>query len=434
MKNKIQQYSWGLYPKIKCKSLKFTEINELRNIVTKENHIIAHGNGRSYGDSALNKKIIDCTAYNKVISFDKERGTLKAQAGILLDDILELIIPEGWFLKVTPGTKMITLGGAIASDVHGKNHHIDGCFSESVLNFSIMDKEGIIKKCLKSDELFLSTCGGMGLTGVIVDAEILLEKINSQNMNITNIKSNHLKETFKIFENNKNAKYSVAWIDSTSKGSKLGRGVVSIGKFANDDDLKYIKPKILSIPKYIPSFLINRFTIKLFNFIYYYKNIFKTNSRVVKLDSFFYPLDKIKNWNRVYGENGFIQYQFILPLETSYQGMFEILNKISNETMGSVVTVLKLYGEENNNYLSFPMKGYSLAIDFKACKKTLDFLDNLDQLVIKYKGRIYLAKDARISKNNFGKNYPNIEKFKALREKYGMNKKFQSLQSKRVGI
>jgi FAD/FMN-containing dehydrogenase len=256
LKNKIQQYSWGLYPKIKCKSLKFTEINELRNIVTKENHIIAHGNGRSYGDSALNKKIIDCTAYNKVISFDKERGTLKAQAGILLDDILELIIPEGWFLKVTPGTKMITLGGAIASDVHGKNHHIDGCFSESVLNFSIMDKEGIIKKCLKNDELFLSTCGGMGLTGVIVDAEILLEKINSQNMNITNIKSNHLKETFKIFENNKNAKYSVAWIDSTSKGSKLGRGVVSIGKFANDDDLKYIKPKILSITKYIPSFFI----------------------------------------------------------------------------------------------------------------------------------------------------------------------------------
>jgi decaprenylphospho-beta-D-ribofuranose 2-oxidase len=354
---------------------------------------------------------------------------------MLFSDILKIIVPKGWFLKVTPGTKFITLGGAIASDIHGKNHHIDGCFSESIISFSLMLPNGEIVECKKSDELFLATCGGMGLTGVIIDAKISLMKIISKNIDTTSIKTNNLKETFKIFESNNSSKYSVAWIDSSAKELHAGRGIVTIGDFSSDGDLSYrhVKNKA-SIPRWTPSFLMNRFTIKVFNLLYYRLQFRKFKNLKMNLNEFFYPLDKLANWNNLYGRNGFIQYQFILPKDQSYDGMKEILELISFEKMDSFLAVLKLYGPENNNYLSFPLMGYSLAIDFKITKKIYAFLEKLDAMVLKYKGRVYLSKDVRISKEIFQKNYPKVNEFRELRDKYKMNEKFHSLQSKRVGI
>ncbi len=274
----------------------------------------------------------------------------------------------------------------------------------------------------------------MGLTGVIISAKISLKRINSKNINQITIKTKNLKETFEAFEDYSSYPYSVAWIDCLAKGKEIGRCLLKVGDFSNDGNLNYQQKKRINIPFAFPSFLLNTLNIKIFNWVYYHKFFQNKSNQKVDIDEFFYPLDHLNNWNRIYGREGFTQYQFILPKRGSYEGLTEILSTISDSGKSSFLSVLKLYGKENKNYLSFPMEGYSLALDFKINKGVFELLDNLDKLVLKYNGRVYLTKDVRISQNNFRKNYPNIEKFKKLRKEYKMDKKFQSLQSKRIGI
>jgi len=361
---------------------------------------------------------------------------LHIQAGALLSEILEHYVPRGWFLKVTPGTKLITVGGAIASDVHGKNHHVEGCFSECVEAFTIILADGETVTCAKEEtpDLWKATCGGMGLTGVILDAKIYLKKINSQYIDQTTIKTKNLKETFTAFEEYQDKPYSVAWIDCLAKGDEIGKCLLMVGDFRDDGKLDYKKKSQLSIPFNFPSFALNNWSVRAFNWLYYGKAKEGVSKQRVDIDTFFYPLDAIGHWNRIYGKNGFTQYQFILPKETSYEGLEEILTAISNSGKGSFLAVLKLYGKANDNYLSFPIEGYSLALDFKIEKGLFDLLDKLDEIVVKHKGRIYLTKDVRVSKETFEKGYPQIEKFRTYRKDNKMDSKFQSLQSKRVGI
>jgi len=302
--------------------------------------------------------------------------------------------------------------------------------------FKVMLPDGEIVKCSKQEnsELFKATCGGMGLTGVILDAKISLKKINSKYINQITIKTRNLKETFEAFEEYKGKPYSVAWIDCLAKGNELGKCLLMVGDFSDDGNLDYQTKNKLNIPFNFPSFLLNTLSVKVFNFLYYGKVRKKVSKQIVDIDTFFYPLDAIDNWNRIYGKNGFTQYQFILPIETSFNGLEEILKKISNSGKGSFLAVLKLYGQANDNYLSFPMKGYSLALDFKIEKGLFELLDELDKIVLKYKGRIYLAKDVRVRKEVFEQGYPQIDKFRSLRRRYKMNNKFNSLQSQRVEI
>lgn len=428
--------SWGGYPISKSIEFKFENNDSLKSIILEQESVIARGNGRSYGDSALSNNIINAKPHDHFISFNEEQGLLHVQSGVLLSDILNSFVSRGWFLKVTPGTKLITVGGAIASDVHGKNHHIAGCFSESVESFRLMLPDGQIVECskLENTELFKASCGGMGLTGVILDATIQLKRINSQYINQTTIKTKNLKETFDTFEKYKSSEYSVAWIDCLATNDDIGKSLVMAGEFGNDGKLGYKSKKKLTIPFNFPSFSLNKWTVKIFNWLYYGKVKNTTSKQPVDIDSFFYPLDSIGDWNKIYGKNGFTQYQFILPMASSYDGLIEILQTISKSGKGSFLAVLKLYGKANNNYISFPMEGYSLALDFKIEKGLFDLLDELDQIVVKYKGRIYLAKDVRVSKAIFEQGYPNIDKFRELRKTYKMNDKFNSLQSKRVGI
>ena len=430
----MQLNSWGMYPQIKSKIFTFKTKDNLRNILEENSTFIPFGNGRSYGDSALAENIIYSKPYNYFLDFDEERGLLHCQSGVMLSEIIEAFVPRGWFLKVTPGTKLITIGGAIASDVHGKNHHVEGCFSSCVEEFNLMLPNGEIKNVKKDDELFLATCGGMGLTGVILDAKISLKKINSKYINQTTIKTKNLKETFEAFEKYSHMPYSVAWIDCLASGEDIGKCLLMVGDFADDGKLDFKEKNKINIPFNFPSFALNSLSVKAFNWLYYKKAPDGESKQKVDIDTFFYPLDAINNWNRIYGKGGFTQYQFILPKEKSYDGLFEILQTISDSGKGSFLAVLKLYGEVNQNYLSFPMKGYSLALDFKIEKGIFELLNSLDEIVLKYGGRIYLTKDVRVSKESFEKGYPNIEKFRNLRKEYGMDKKFQSLQSKRVGI
>lgn len=423
-----------MYPIIKNKIFSLRDAVGLAKYIENTDEFIPYGNGRSYGDSALNENILYTKTYNYFLDFDEQNGILTCQAGVTLGEILEAFVKRGWFLKVTPGTKLITIGGAIASDVHGKNHHTQGCFSECVEEFSIMLANGEIKSCKKGDELFYATCGGMGLTGVILSAKISLKKINSAFINQTTIKTKNLKETFEAFENYKDMPYSVAWIDCLAKNEEIGKCILMAGDFANDGNLGYKSKKKLSIPFNFPSFALNSLSVKAFNWLYYAKAKDGVSKQRVGIDTFFYPLDAIENWNRIYGSGGFTQYQFILPKEQSFEGLKEILTKISDSGKGSFLAVLKLYGKENENYLSFPMEGYSLALDFKIEAGLFELLNTLDEVVVKYGGRIYLTKDVRVSKETFESGYPQCDKFREFRREHKMDRKFNSLQSKRVKI
>jgi FAD/FMN-containing dehydrogenase len=428
--------SWGMYPKVKSSVYQFDKEKSLGKIIAKHNELIPYGNGRSYGDSALSSNIINVRPKDYFIDFNEKSGLLTVQAGVLLDEILESFVPRGWFLKVTPGTKLITVGGAIASDVHGKNHHVEGCFSECVEEFKIMLANGQTATCSreKTPDLFKATCGGMGLTGVILEAKIYLKKINSQYIDQTTIKTKNLKETFDAFEEHKDKPYSVAWIDCLAKGEDVGKCLLMVGDFLDDGKLDYRSKKQKIIPFNFPSFALNNWSVRAFNWLYYGKVKERVSRQKVDIDTFFYPLDAIGHWNRIYGKGGFTQYQFILPKQSSYQGLEEILRAISNSGKGSFLAVLKLYGKANDNWLSFPIEGYSLALDFKIEKGLFELLDTLDEIVVKYNGRIYLTKDVRVSKETFEKGYPHIETFRQYRKENQMHSKFQSIQSKRVGV
>ena len=428
--------AWGNYPKIECNRFRFTTEDNLREIISSNSYLIPFGNGRSYGDSALSRNIIENIYRDYFLDFDESSGLLHIEAGVLLSEILEHFVPRGWFLKVTPGTKLITVGGAIASDVHGKNHHIEGCFSESVEEFRLMRADGEIVTCSqdKTPDLWRATCGGQGLTGVILDAKIYLKKINSINIEQTTIKTANLKETFEAFEEYSSYPYSVAWIDCLAKNDSIGRSLLMVGRFRDDGELEYKPKSVKTIPFDFPSFTLNSWSVKAFNYLYYNRVKEKVSHQRVSIDSFFYPLDSINHWNRIYGSRGFTQYQFILPKESSYAGLQEILTEISASNRGSFLAVLKLYGKSNGNWLSFPIEGYSLALDFKIENGLFALLDRLDKIVVKYGGRIYLTKDSRVSKEIFEQGYRDIEKFREFRRESGADMKFNSIQSQRVEI
>tara|TARA_X000000950_G_scaffold206135_1_gene248021 strand:- start:2537 stop:3823 length:1287 start_codon:yes stop_codon:yes gene_type:complete len=423
--------SWGNFPK---RSVKIEEFNPTKFHI--KNNSIPYGNGRSYGDSCISDNLISLKSFNKIINYDKENGEIIVEAGILVKEILKVIIKDGWFLPVVAGTKLITVGGAIASDVHGKNHHLEGCFSQYVKFFKLMLPDGKILKCSKEDnyEFFLATSGGMGLTGIITEAKIKLKKINSSIVRQTTIKTKNLEETFNVFDSISNEPYSVAWIDCLSNNKDIGRALITYGEFLESGNLSYNPKRRINIPFYFPSFLLNKLTVKIFNWFYYNRIRFKESTKLVDFDSFFFPLDKIKNWNRIYGRKGFLQYQFILPKNSSYIGLYRILEKISDAGKGSFLAVLKLHGIENSNYLSFPIEGYSLALDFKIEEGIFELLNQLDKIVVESNGRIYLTKDSRVSKEVFERGYPKINLFRDLRKKYKLTKVLASSQSKRIEI
>lgn len=427
---------WGNYPKINGQQHTVHQDTDLLNLIQQTPTVIPQGNRRSYGDSALNTHMLDFKKRDYFLDFDAQTGLLHVQAGVLLSDIIDHFLPRGWFLKVTPGTKYITVGGAIASDVHGKNHHKEGCFSECLAALTIMLPSGETVTCTKAQtpDLFKATCGGQGLTGLIVDAKLYLKKVESRFIDQTTIKTRNLEETFEVFEKHKDTPYSMAWIDCLAKGEQIGRSLFMHGQFRTDGDLHYTSKKQTAIPFNFPSFALNHWSVKAFNWLYYHKVRQTVTHQKVDIDTFFYPLDAIRHWNRMYGKPGFVQYQFILPKETSFEGLADILGTIEQSGKGSFLAVLKLYGKANDNWLSFPMEGYSLALDFKLEKNTFALLDKLDQQVLKYRGRFYLAKDARLTKETFEQGYPHIDLFRQYREKHDMAAKFQSLQSKRLGI
>ena len=427
---------WGNYPTSESTVRRFDDVEALQNIISESDGLIARGNGRSYGDSSLGPQVVDVRRHDLFLGFDEATGVLTVQAGVLLAEILDVFVPRGWFLAVTPGTKLITVGGAIASDVHGKNHHVGGCFSECVESFDLVTATGDLCRCSRSEhkELFLATCGGMGLTGIIVSARIRLQRIDSSTIMQTTVKSRDLDATLAAFEDHAAKTYSVAWIDCLAEGRALGRSILTAGDFSDDGNFEYRSPARHRVPAWFPSVLVNRLSARAFNAMYFGRVRETESHQSVDINSFFYPLDAIDNWNCVYGRKGFVQYQFVLPKTESEAGIAEILSLASRSGPGSFLAVIKLCGPGNDNLISFPIEGYSVALDFKVVDGLFAHLDALDELVMKYGGRIYLTKDARAKTAVFAAGYPRWEEFRALRKEHGMDRKFVSLQSQRLEI
>ncbi len=435
---------WGRYPIIEAEEHFFERDAEALSFLDQQDEFIARGNARSYGDSSLGKVAINTLKYSTLLDFDENDGILYCESGLLFSDILNFIVPKGWFLPVTPGTKFITVGGAVASDVHGKNHHLDGSFSNHVLDMEILCADGSTKKCSKTEnpDLFAATCGGMGLTGVILRVRFRVIKIESAFINQVQIKAKNLNEIISLFEEYASTPYTMAWIDCLKSGDSYGRSILIAGNHAKKDELSDKQQKKLlgptgkfkvTMPYDLPSFTLNTWSIKAFNALYYAKNTRREIQSISHYEPFFYPLDSILHWNRMYGKRGFLQYQFVLPLERGREGLTRILEEIRKKGFGSFLAVLKLFGQQED-LISFPMKGYTLALDFPIKKGLFEFLDRLDQTVLEYGGRIYLTKDARMKEHIFWKSYPGAQKFVDILRKYDPDRKFASLQAKRLGI
>lgn len=438
---KKQIANWGNYPVMESDERTFSFDSQLQSLVKESSSFIPRGNGRCYGDGSLGTTTISTLKYDKILSFDTSKGIFECESGITLDHVLEVTVPKGWFLPVTPGTKFITVGGAVASDVHGKNHHIDGAFSQHVLEMDLVLGSGETITCssIKNPDLFRATCGGMGLTGVITRVKFDLKKIETAYIKQKQIKAENLEEIIRLFDEYKDYTYSVAWIDCLKKGAHFGRSILILGEHAKLNELSekqkkapltVSKKKQIPFPVNLPSWVLNSFTVKAFNFLYYGKNFKRLIDNVVPYEPFFYPLDAIANWNRGYGKKGFVQYQFVLPLQAK-EGLVEILHKISTEGLGSFLAVLKVFGKQES-LISFPMEGYTLALDFPVRKGLFGFLDELDKIVLKYGGRLYMSKDARMKPDILEAGYPDLSEFKTIVERYNPSAKIHSIQSDRL--
>ena len=432
----MKLHGWGRYPVIDADTPCFETTGQAAELLARPGRWIAHGLGKSYGDSALNAQVLMTRRFDRLLAFDGQRGIVTCESGVMLSELIDVFLPRGWFLKVTPGTRLVTVGGAIASDVHGKNHHSQGCFSSAVLSLRLMMPDDRILTCSRDEnqELFRATCGGMGLTGLILDATLELQPVRSAYIRETVIRCRNLTEGFEQFEARRDIPYSVAWIDCLAKGTDLGRCVLMVGSHDDDGRLKPPAPRNSSIPVECPGFLLNRYSVGLFNELYFRTHPSMRQERATSIDAFFYPLDRIAHWNRMYGPDGFTQYQFVLPKDSSFEGLRVILKAIAASGTGSFLAVLKLLGPANDNPLSFPVEGYTLALDFKIQPRLFPLLRELDRMVLDHDGRLYLTKDVRMGRKTFRKGYPRWEDFKQLRERYGLTDKLGSLQSERLGI
>lgn len=436
---------WGRYPVLEARTHRPRSVDALRDLVLSEPNLIARGNGRAYGDSAINTSAtIETRHINRMIAFDPASGQLVAEAGVLLGDIIAAFLPRGWFPMVTPGTKFVTLGGAIATDVHGKNHHKDGSFRTCVDWIDVMGPDGEIRRCSTQDDatLFDHTLGGMGLTGIILRAAIYLRPVETAWICQKTIPAQNLKAAMVAFEASQDATYSVAWIDCLGTGGNLGRSLVMLGEHATRNDLSLdkaqapfqIKPKRkLSVPIDFPGLALNSLTVRAFNALYYWAGARKTGEKLVDWDSYFYPLDAILGWNRIYGRKGFAQFQCALPLDRSEAGLTALLAEIAKAGSGSFLAVLKRFGKQDSAF-SFPMEGYTLALDFPVTTKTLALLERLDRITIDHGGRFYLAKDSRMSATTLRASDPRAADFHAHRDSHGFTSRFRSAQSERLAL
>lgn len=437
--------NWGLFPKVTGILWWPGNAAEAADLLQRPGALGPRGNGRSYGDASLGRRMVSSLDLEQTFDLDEATGDLRCSAGVLLDEILLRTVPRGFFLPVTPGTRLVSLGGAIAGDIHGKNHHVHGSFAAFVDTITLLTGDGRKVTCSRTGlpDLFHATCGGMGLTGFILEATLRLRPITSAYIRQQSLKCRNLQQLFTRFEEHSEATYSVAWIDLMATGRNLGRSVLLLGEHAEAAELHGNAAKTplrthgqvrVRVPFFLPAFVLSPFTVRLFNRLYYLKANGSGKPALVHYAPYFHPLDAVGDWNRIYGRRGFVQYQFVVPLADGRKVMESILAELARHGMVSFLAVLKRFGPGTPaSPLSFPMEGYTLALDIPLRKHTLAVLDRLDEQVARAGGRIYLAKDARMSAAMVARTYPQLEHFREMAKHYGQGR-FSTAQAERLGL
>ena len=412
--------SWGRYPRVEQRIIPVLDRNGALPLPSDGGTVLAHGNGRSYGDSCLNPGATLLTSRNldRFIDFDPATGVVRCEAGVTLANILDIALPRGWFLPVTPGTRYATVGGAIGNDVHGKNHHRAGTFCHHVRCIELLRSDGSRQQLTPADSsgLFAATAGGLGLTGFITWVELQLRRVPGPWIETESIRFDNLDEFFELSRDSAEGfEYTVAWIDCLAKGPNLGRGHFLRGDHA-PGDAQAATPSSAprrSMPLVPPVSLVNRLTLRPFNTLYYWRQPARHARQISHYQSYFYPLDGINHWNRMYGPRGFLQHQCVLPPATARDAAAALLAEIARSGRGSFLAVLKEFGDRPSpGLMSFPRPGTTLALDFpNDGPDLLKMLDRLDRIVSDAGGAVYPAKDARMSGALFRQAYPAWEAF-----------------------
>lgn len=440
---------WGNRPVERCLVARPESVAQAQALLAAESPstFIPRGLGRAYGDAALNRGggVLDQTRMRHFLAFDEAAGIVECEAGVSLAEIVEHLLPRGWFLPVTPGTRFVTLGGAIAADVHGKNHHVDGSLGSFVVDFRLLTADGELITCSRQEntDAFRATLGGMGLTGAVVSARLRLVPTESAYVLVDYRRTRDLDATLECFaQTDRQYRYSVAWIDCLAGGKSLGRSVVMLGNDAPAAALPDpLRRRPLALPRHgavgvpcmLPAWLLNPLSVKAFNALYYARH--GDSRRLVDYASFFWPLDGVRHWNRIYGRRGFVQYQALLPRETSRSGLVELLAEVVRCRRASFLAVLKSSGAAGEGLLSYLYPGHTLALDLPYTGDDLrPVLRRLDAILLRHGGRLYLAKDAMTTAPAFAAMYPTLDEFRHIKERLDPECRFASSQARRLGI
>jgi decaprenylphospho-beta-D-ribofuranose 2-oxidase len=410
---------------------------------------IARGNGRAYGDAAIGEVNCICaSALDRFLRFDRGAARLTVEAGAMLSDIVAAFLPRGFFPPVVPGTKFVTVGGMIAADVHGKNHHCAGGFGDHVEAFDLALPNGEVQTCSPQEnaDLFAATIGGMGLTGTILGASFKLLPVETAWIIQETIVARNLAQSMAVLSERNDAPYSAAWIDCLASGAALGRSLIYLGRHASKSDIEALggaakgepatRPgRSLSVPVDLPGFALNRWSVAAFNELYFRRGSATAGAPFLnRIEPFFFPLDSVLNWNRIYGRRGFLQHQSVIDAERAESAIGEMLSRFARRGNASFLAVLKKLGPAGRGLLSFPSPGFTLALDVAMDQGVFDFLDEIDKIVVAAGGRIYLAKDARQSPETFAAGYPKLDEFRRIRRVIGADRRIVSRLSKRLGI
>ncbi|GAA4068359.1 FAD-binding oxidoreductase [Streptomyces shaanxiensis] len=409
---------------------------------------IPRGLGRAYGDAAQNAggSVFDMTGLDRIHAIDADGGTVLCDAGVSLHRLMEVLLPLGWFVPVTPGTRYVTVGGAIGADIHGKNHHVSGTFSRHVLSLELLTADGGIRMVRRGTPLFDATTGGMGLTGVILTATVQLQPVETSLMSVDTERARDLDDLMaRLVATDDHYRYSVAWIDLLARGAETGRAVLTRGDHAplealregtraRRDPLAFRPSRLLGAPAFLPEGLLSRRTVSWFNELWYRTAPRARTGELQKLTAFFHPLDGVPHWNRIYGRGGFVQYQFVVG-RGQEDTLRRIVRRVSEHRCPSFLAVLKRFGEADPGWLSFPVPGWTLALDIPAGLPGLGaLLDELDDEVAAAGGRVYLAKDARLRPELLAAMYPRLADFRALRAEIDPHGVFVSDLARRLGL
>jgi FAD/FMN-containing dehydrogenase len=409
--------SWGRWPRLEHTAV-MTIPSRFADLPTQSpGRMLPYGNGRSYGDVCLNRggTLLSTRNLDRFIKFDPRVGTLECESGVLLSDIIDLVLPYGWFPAVTPGTAFVTVGGAIANDVHGKNHHRAGCFSGHLIEFDLNRSDGTRMICSPTENVawYKATVGGLGLTGLITRAKLQLRRVRGPWFRGDSQRFARLGEFFALSkQSDDDYEYTVDWIDCAASGSALGRGVLMRGNHAVSDE-REPKRKSLQVPMVPPISLVNGISLRVFNQLYFNRGSAQQRDATWHFRPFLYPLDSVRDWNRIYGPNGFFQYQCVVPEANAHASLEDMLRRISRSGVGSFLAVLKNFGSAAAvGMLSFARPGTTLALDFpNRGKPTLKLLDSLDEITRAAGGAVYPAKDARMSAEAFQQYFPAWRRF-----------------------